>query len=97
MLERIGPGSLKCVTASSAEGSLRERLDDVLRAHVDADDIRHLYREVFLVYTDADTAAIRDWLTPCLGDGDSVFVVEFERWSGYGPAPDRRWLLRRGH
>ena len=42
-------------------------------------------------------AALRDWLTPSLEEGESVFVVEFEKWSGYGPAPDRAWLLRRGH
>ncbi len=97
MLERIGPGSLKCVTAWSSHRQLRNPLEQALRAHVREDDIRHLHGEVFLVYTDADTAIIRDWLTPCLGDGDSVAVIEFERWSGYGPAPDRRWLLRRGH
>lgn len=93
----IGPGSLKCVTASSPGRSLRGLLGQALRAHLRADDIRHLYGETFLVYTDAEAATIRDWLMPTLEDGESVFVVEFEQWSGCGPAPDRRWLLRRGH
>lgn len=93
----VGPGSLKCVTAWSARRSLREPLEETLRAHVRAGDIRHLYGDVFLVYTDAETAAIRDWLGSRLEDGESTFVVEFERWSGLGPAPDRGWLLDRGH
>jgi hypothetical protein len=94
---RIGPGSLKCVTAWSDDRSLRELMEETLRAHVRAEHIRHLYDQVFLIYTDAETAAIRGWFTSSLQDGESVFVVEFERWSGYGPAPDRAWLSFRGH
>lgn len=94
---RIGPGSLKCVTAWSDDRSLRKLMEETLRAHVRVEDVRHLYGQVFLIYTDAETAAIRDWFTSGLQDGESVFVVEFERWSGYGPAPERPWLSFRGH
>ena len=93
----LGPGSLKCVSAWSAERSLREVIEQTLRAHVAEDDARHVYGDTFLIYTDTDTATIRDWLLPCLKDSESLLVVEFERWSGYGQAPDRDWLLRRGH
>ncbi len=94
---RIGPGSLKCVTAWSDDRSLRKLMAETLRAHVRVEDIRHLYDHVSLIYTDAEPAAIRDWFTSILQEGESVFVVEFERWSSYGPAPDRPWLSFRGH
>lgn len=93
----VGPSSLKCVTGWSERRPLRDLLETALRARVRAEEIRHLHGEVFLVYTEAGTAAIRDWLAPHLRADESVFVAEFERWSGHGPAPDRRWLMRRGH
>jgi hypothetical protein len=94
---RIRPGRLKCVTAWSGSRSLSGLVEGVLKAHVPTEDIRHLHGGVFLVYTEAETAALRDWLIRGLEDGESAFVVEFEQWSGYGPGPDRRWLLDRGH
>lgn len=97
MTDVIGPGSLKLITVCSPERSVRDTLYETLRAHIDKNDVRHLHAETFLIYTDADPAAIRDWLASILAENDSVFVVEFERWSGHGPAVDGRWLLRRGH
>ncbi len=97
MLEQIGTGSLKCVIGSSSGRSLRSVIEEALSSHVRAEDIRHLWGDVLLVYTEADTAAIRDWLASLLFDGESAFVVEFEHWSGYGAPPDRDWLRRRGH
>lgn len=94
---QIGPGSLKCVTVWSANRPLGDLMAETLRAHVRAKDVRRLYGEVFIVYTDAEAAAIRDWFAQRLQEGESVFVAEFERWSGYGPALDWRWLLFRGH
>ena len=93
----IGPGTLKCVSAWSGDRPLRDVVEAVLRAHVRPADIRYLYGRIFLVYTEADAAAVRDWLIPHLREGESAFVVEFEQWAGYGPAPDRQWLLFRGH
>lgn len=95
--EAIGPGSLKCVTAISSERTLRHQTQMALERHVRPEDIRHLHGDTFVVYTAADTTTVRDWLTPLLEDGESVFVVEFERWSGHGRSPNRDWLLRRGH
>jgi predicted RNA-binding Zn ribbon-like protein len=91
------PGSLKCVVGCSSTRSLREPIEAALRARAGEEEVRHLHGDTLLVYTEAETAAIRDWLAPELRDGESVLVVEFERWSGRGPAPDREWLLRRGH
>jgi hypothetical protein len=95
--EVVGPGSLKVVTGWSPDRSLRDALHETLHAHVAENDVRHLYGETFLALTDAEPAAIRDWLAPVLSEGESVFVVEFERWSGSGSSIDRDWLLHRGH
>jgi len=93
----IGPGSLKLVTASSPRRPLRDSLLGVLRERFGENDVRHLFGETFLVHTDAEPAAVRDSLTGLLREDESVFVVEFGRWSSHGPAADRAWLLRRGH
>jgi hypothetical protein len=91
------PGTLKCVAAYSPDRPLKELIEQALTAYVGADDVRYVFGRVFLIYTQADTAAVRDWLAPLLEDGESIFVTEFERWSGFGPAPDRDWLRDRGH
>lgn len=96
-MDETGPGSLKLITASSNRRSLRTELEAILLAHVRSDDIRHLYDEVFIVFTEAEAEAIRGWLKTTLRDGDSAFVTEFERWSALGSAADQHWLLRRGH
>ena len=93
----IGPGSLKCVAAWSATRSLDDLVAETLQAHVRPEDVQHLDDALFIVYTGAEPAAIRDWFALRLLEDESVFVAEFERWSTYGPAPDRRWLLFRGH
>ena len=97
MTDVIGPGSLKLVAASSPRRPLGDVLRDTLCAHAGGNDVRHLHGETFLVQTEADPAAIRDWLSALLGEDESVFVIEFERWSSHGLAADRTWLLRRGH
>ena len=95
--DAIGPGSLKCVSIYSAQRRLGGRIQVALEAKAGAQEVRHLHGDAFLVYTEADSATVRDWLTPQLQGDESLFVVEFEHWSGYGPAPNRDWLLRRGH
>ncbi len=97
MTDVVGPGSLKLITGWSPDRSLRDALHESLRAHVAESDVRPLCGESFLAFTDAEPATIRDWLAPALSDGESVFVVEFERWSSSGSSIDRDWLLRRGH
>jgi len=96
-VEDTGAGTLKCVSASSPSRSLRNTLEQALVTHVQAHNVRHLHADTLLVLTDEDTATVRDWLSPLLEAGESLLVVEFERWSGHGDAVDRRWLLRRGH
>jgi hypothetical protein len=95
--DAIGPGSLKLVTASSNSRSLDGIVDAVLTTQAGVADVRRLQDGVFLVYTDAEPEDVRGWVAEQLADGESVFVVEFERWSSWGTAADRRWLLRRGH
>ncbi len=97
MTDVIGPGSLKLISGWSPHRSLADALRETLLARASENDVRRLYGETFLVYTDAEPATIRDWLAPALAEDESVFVVEFERWAGRGPAVARRWLLRRGH
>ena len=96
-MDETGPGSLKCVIGSSPTRALAEILLPALGAHVVARNIYHLHGETIIVHTDAETATIREWLTPLLQEDESLLVVEFERWSSQGAAVDRRWLLRRGH
>lgn len=97
MAETIGPGSLKCVVALSSERSLRGALARALGEYLSPSDIRQLGHDALLVYTEASTAEIRDWLAAALESGESVFVCEFERWSARGPEIDRDWLRARGH
>lgn len=96
MREPLRPGSLKLVTGWSATRSLRDTIEQTLTARIRADVLR-LGDALFLIYTEAETSELRDWLSSELEEDESVFVVEFERWSSSGPAVDRGWLLRRGH
>ena len=96
-MDEVGAGSLKCISAHSPERSLRDDLERTLLKHIRPEDVRHLYGDVFVVFTDSQVDTVRDWLSPLLRDGGSAFVTGFERWAAYGPAADRRWLLRRGH
>lgn len=96
-MDEVGPGSLMCVTTHSPERSLRDVLERTLLEHIRSEDIRHLCADTFIVFTESEVDVVRDWLSPVLRDGESAFVTGFERWSAYGPAADRRWLLRRGH
>lgn len=86
-----GVGSLKLIVAEGdgVEPVLRERVRDA--------DLRALAAGAWVAYTEAEPAEIRDWLADGAGAGGVAFVVEFERWSSYGEAIERAWLLRRGH
>lgn len=97
MTDIVRPGSLKLVVASLPPASPHHALERALVKHAGAADVRHVAGDVFLVHTDADCAALRDLVVRALGRDATAFVVEFERWSAYGPAVDARWLLRRGH
>ena len=92
----IAPGSLKCVTVCSSTRPLLPLVEAALRSRLSA-DVRRLGESALLVHTEAEPAGIRDWLAPLLEEGESLLVVEFEKWSAYGTAADRDWLLARGH
>lgn len=96
-MSKIGPGSLKCVIAWSPQRPLAGPVREVLRERIDREDIRHVDGGVTLLHTTADAADIRDWLAAILNTDESALVLEFEKWSGYGNAVDRDWLLARGH
>jgi hypothetical protein len=93
----VGPGTLKFLIAWPLSLRLRDALKAELLARVGEADVRRLSDGAYVVHTPAEPSQIRDWLAPLLGEDESAFVVEFERWSGHGPAIDQRWLLRRGH
>jgi hypothetical protein len=89
-LDDVGPGTLKVVVAPD-----EPVIAKCLRRHVPEQHVRPAGRGAWIVFTEAEPAEIRDWVAAVSGDA-SVFVVEFERWSGQGDI-DREWLLRRGH
>ena len=88
---------LKCVIAWSARRRLGGLMAEGLASLADAGDIRRLGDEACLVYSPAPADAIRDRLRERLEEGESLLVLEFEKWSGYGRAVDAAWLLARGH
>jgi hypothetical protein len=92
----VGPGTLKCIVFR-ADAVRRQVICDTLRSRVGSDGLRHVDTETILVFTEASPADIRDWLAAAGGPGAWILVVEFEKWSGYGGAIDREWLLARGH
>ncbi len=92
-MKKIGSGTLKCIiVAGSAHAVVA-----VLRKHVASDDIREAGEAVCLVYTELEAAELRDLLSRELGDGGSILILEFDKWSGFGPDVDRDWLRARGH
>ncbi len=97
MTDVIGPGSLKLVSGWSPSRSLDQLFESTLSERVGANDVRRLHTHAYVVYTSATPEDVRGWLAGQLAGDESVFVVEFERWSSDGPAADRAWLLRRGH
>ncbi len=91
----IDPGTLKCIGFRTV-GRARQAIYDVLRARVGLDNLRELDSETYLIYTEAEPAEIRDWLTKARTGVRWLLVVEFEKWSGYGEIVGE-WLLARGH
>jgi len=89
--------TLKCVVAWSDRRNLCSIVEDTLRARIEGDGMIRLGEDAIIVHAANEPAEIRDWVRVALEDGESVLVVEFERWSSYGPGVDSRWLMRRGH
>lgn len=90
---KIQPGSLKCIIATGEMDALLAALPE----RFSAENIRQIGAGAVLVHTEMDTSALRDWLSRELREGESLLVVEFEKWSGRGGEVDREWLLARGH
>lgn len=89
-MEPIGPGTLKCVIAE-------EPVLAVLGQHVSPTNLRRAGGGSVVVHTPLDPAELRDILARDAGEGESFLVLEFEKWSGFGPEIDMEWLLARGH
>ncbi len=89
--------SLKCVIGWSPRRPLCDLIADGLASLADKGDIRRLGRESCLVHSAIPADVIRDQLRGNLEEGESLLVVEFEKWSGYGWGVDAAWLLARGH
>ncbi len=92
-----GEPALKCVIAWSDRRNLCSLVAQALESKIGPEDVRRLGDETLAVYVAAQPSAIRDWAAELLEDGESVLVVEFERWSSNGPGVDGAWLLKRGH
>lgn len=90
---KIEPGTLKCVIALR----LTEDVLSALRQHVSDENIRAASPDAVLVHTALEPSELRDRLSRATGEESSLLVVEFEKWSGYGPGIDREWLRARGH
>ena len=89
--------TLKCIIAWSDARNLCGLIERALETRIAEQDVVRLNEDSCLVYTDEATSDIREWIAPELREGDSVLVMEFETWSGYGLGVDSRWLMRRGH
>jgi hypothetical protein len=91
-VNRISPGTLKCVVLTGK----RDLVLATLRERINPDNIRQ-FDAALLVHSELEPADLRDWLSTALGEGQSLLVFEFEKWSGYGADVDPVWLLERGH
>jgi hypothetical protein len=91
-----GP-TLKCVMAWSDRRNLCTIVEDAMRARIPSDSLLRVNDDTLIVDAPNGPAEIRNWVRSALEDSESVLVVEFERWSGYGASVDSDWLMRRGH
>jgi hypothetical protein len=96
-MSRVPPGSLKCVIAWSERRNLCSLVFDGVAARTGEEQLRLLGDDSFAVYTTASSSEIRDWAAEMISSDESVLVVEFEKWSGFGSEVPRDWLLARGH
>jgi hypothetical protein len=88
--------TLKCVIAWSERRNLCSLVEEALRKSA-SEDFMQAGDDALIVHTASEPAALRDRARDVLEDGESVIVLEFERWSGYGPGIDSAWLLKKGH
>lgn len=92
-----GAPALKCVIAWSDRRNLCSLVAQALDSKIGPEDVCRLGDESMAVYSSAEPSEIRDWAAEVLEAGESVLVVELERWSAHGQGVDAAWLLKRGH
>lgn len=88
---------LRCVAAWSGRRNLCSIVGDELRSIVPEAELRRIGDDAYLVHTALSADELRNRLRPTLAVDEGLLVIDFERWSGYGEALGRRWLLARGH
>ena len=94
----LAPGSLHCVSGWSASRSQGPVIEEAVRNHVAGDEVRHLYSDVYLVYTDAGAARPPRLANPLAGGGRIVVrgevreVVGLRAGAGSSMAPAPRPL-----
>jgi hypothetical protein len=92
-----GESTLKCVIAWSQRRNLCSLVFNAVAERAGEAQTLRLGDDSFVVYTSASAAEIRDWAAEIIASDESTFVVEFEKWSGYGSEVPQAWLLARGH
>jgi hypothetical protein len=89
--------ALRIVVAWSDRRNLCSLVADQLRSMAGESETRAFGEEAYVVHTALSAAELRDRLRHLLLEGDSLFVADFEVWSGHGAGVDAKWLLSRGH
>ena len=92
-----GEATLKCVIARSERRNLCSMVAEAIDTRVGPEEVRRLGDDALAVFDTYEPSEIRDWLSGLLAEDESALVIEFERWSSYGPGLDTAWLMRRGH
>lgn len=72
------------------------RVEAALVMLAGAAEVRSPVAGAFVVHVAKSSSELRDALREAVGI-DTLFIVEFERWSALGNLVDSTWLLRRGH
>lgn len=89
--------SLKLIVVDPTNPRVLTNLRRDLEREAGATEVRATYENAYIVNTTLEPSDLRDIIAKDLHEGDSFLVVEFERWSGFGPGIDGVWLMRRGH
>ena len=92
-----GEATLKCVIAWSERRNLCSMVAEAIETRVGPEEVRRLGDDALAVFGTYEPSEIREWLSGLLAEDESALVIEFERWSSYGPGLDTAWLMRRGH
>ena len=88
---------MRCVIAWSERRHLCSLVAAALAGVAGGENVRRAGEDACLVYSALSAADLRNATSALLADGESVLVLEFEAWSGFGPDVDREWLLAHGH